>query len=118
MRALYSGAELLLFPSIEEGFGWPIVEAQACGCRVVTTQKSPMTEAGGDAAFHLPERAPVSINPAWSADAAQVVKGVLSQGEAERAESVARGLKNAARFSAEIMAQRYVVIYKELLYKA
>jgi glycosyltransferase involved in cell wall biosynthesis len=115
LRALYSSAELLLFPSLEEGFGWPIVEAQACGCRVVTTQKAPMTEAGGDAAFYLP--APDSKNPGWSEEAALLVKGVLAQGDVERAESVARGLKNAARFSPEIMAQRYVVIYKELLYK-
>jgi glycosyltransferase involved in cell wall biosynthesis len=117
LRALYSSAELLLFPSIEEGFGWPIVEAQACGCRVVTTQKAPMTEAGGDAAFYIPERPADSKNRGWSESAALVVKRVLEQDEAGRADSIARGLKNAARFSTEIMAQRYVAIYKELLYK-
>ena len=56
LAALYSGAELLLFPSLEEGFGWPIIEAQASGCRVVTTGKAPMTEVGGNAAFYLPIR--------------------------------------------------------------
>jgi glycosyltransferase involved in cell wall biosynthesis len=56
LAALYSGAELLLFPSLEEGFGWPIIEAQACNCRVVTTRKPPMTEVAGDAAISLTTR--------------------------------------------------------------
>ena len=53
LRALYSRAEALLFPSLAEGFGWPIVEAQACGCPVVTTGQPPMTEVGGDAASYI-----------------------------------------------------------------
>lgn len=117
LRALYSVAELLLFPSWEEGFGWPIVEAQACGCRVVTTGKPPMAGAGGEAAFYLPEPA-AADEDGWGASAAKAVERVLSQDDAERAEAVARGLKNAARFSAAEMAQRYVAIYRELLYKS
>ncbi|MGN0929210.1 MAG: glycosyltransferase [Alphaproteobacteria bacterium] len=39
---LYKKCKILLFPSIEEGLGIPIIEAQLCGCRVVTTDKSPM----------------------------------------------------------------------------
>ena len=35
--AAYSSAELLVFPSLAEGFGWPIAEAMACGCLVLTT---------------------------------------------------------------------------------
>ena len=79
LRALYSAAELLLFPSLEEGFGWPIVEAQACGCRVVTSQKAPMTEAGGDAAFYLPEREHGSIIHEWLDVAVPVVEQALSR---------------------------------------
>lgn len=117
LRALYSAAELLLFPSIEEGFGWPIIEAQACGCRVAVTGKPPMTEAGGEAAFYLPEpSANLDILP-WSQAAAQVVKLALGQDEAARGTMVAKGIKNAGRFSAATMAQRYVAIYRELLYK-
>jgi glycosyltransferase involved in cell wall biosynthesis len=108
LRALYSAAELLLFPSIKEGFGWPIVEAQACGCRVVTTNTPPMTETGGDAAFYT---------SGASTAAAAVVERVLAQNETERAAAISRGLENAARFSAEKMALRYVEIYRELAYK-
>ena len=117
LSALYSAAELLLFPSLEEGFGWPIVEAQACGCRVVTTRKAPMTEAGGDAAFYLPACESNGEIHGWVEKAAQVVKRALAQDDVARAEMVARGLQNAERFSATAMAQRYVAIYRELLYK-
>ena len=117
LRALYSAAELLLFPSLEEGFGWPIVEAQACGCRVATTQKTPMTEAGGDAAFYLAEQGNGCVISEWAEAAARVVRSALEQDEAGRAEMVARGLQNAERFTAAAMAQRYLAIYRELLYK-
>lgn len=40
--ALYKKCKVLLFPSLEEGLGIPIIEAQICGCRVITTNKSPM----------------------------------------------------------------------------
>lgn len=120
LRALYSAAELLLFPSIEEGFGWPVIEAQACGCRVAATGKAPLTEAGGEAMFRLPE--PPSMAEAgafaqWSRDSAAVVRGILAQDEASRAQAHVAGLANARHFSAETMAQRYVEIYEELIYK-
>lgn len=42
--SLYKKCKVLLFPSLEEGLGLPIIEAQICGCRVVTTDKRPMNE--------------------------------------------------------------------------
>jgi glycosyltransferase involved in cell wall biosynthesis len=42
LRELYRAAELLIFPSHIEGFGWPILEAQACGCAVATFRVEPM----------------------------------------------------------------------------
>ena len=49
----YSGAICLLFPSLDEGFGWPIIEAMASGCPVITTNRAPMNEIGGRAAFYI-----------------------------------------------------------------
>ncbi|WP_198660029.1 glycosyltransferase [Acidithiobacillus ferrivorans] len=69
LRALYSGAALLLFPSLQEGFGWPIVEAQACGCLVATTNRAPMTAVGGqgDIYFDVSDAcgAAAAITRAW-----------------------------------------------------
>jgi glycosyltransferase involved in cell wall biosynthesis len=50
LEALYNGAVALLFPSRFEGFGWPIVEAQAAGCPVICSDRAPLPEVAGDAA--------------------------------------------------------------------
>ncbi|MBP7184224.1 MAG: glycosyltransferase family 4 protein [Saprospiraceae bacterium] len=51
--ALYRGAEILIYPSIYEGFGMPIVESLMCGTPVIATQGGCFEEAGGNAAFYL-----------------------------------------------------------------
>ena len=53
LRAAYSLSAGLLFPSLQEGFGWPVLEAQSCGCPVFATGRKPMTELGGDAAVYF-----------------------------------------------------------------
>jgi glycosyltransferase involved in cell wall biosynthesis len=108
LAALYSGAELLLFPSLEEGFGWPIIEAQACGCRVVTTAKDPMMEVGGRAAYYLQD-------PTDAVAGAALIETLLAQDPASRAEAVHAGIENAARFSTERMVHEYLAIYREVL---
>ena len=69
LEALYNLAECLLFPSLEEGFGWPIAEAQACGCPVFASNRSPMTEVGGAFCVYFDpteaEAAARSIVAAW-----------------------------------------------------
>jgi glycosyltransferase involved in cell wall biosynthesis len=107
LAALYSRAELLLFPSIAEGFGWPVLEAMACGCRVVTSNRAPMTEVAGAAVTY--------IEPAAPSDAAAAVDAVLSESAATRREHVNQGLARAARFSQAAMADAYVNVYRHLL---
>jgi glycosyltransferase involved in cell wall biosynthesis len=53
LASLYSGALALLFPSLAEGFGWPIIEAQACGCPVITSNREPMREVAGSGALFI-----------------------------------------------------------------
>jgi len=108
LAALYSGAELLLFPSLEEGFGWPIIEAQACGCRVLTTGKDPMREVGGKAATYL-------TDPTNIAAGAAAIEEMLAQDEMRRLALVRSGLENAARFSTDRMIREYVAIYQEVV---
>ncbi len=51
MAALYSGAEALVFPSLYEGFGFPVLEAMRCGAPVITSNTSSLPELAGDAAL-------------------------------------------------------------------
>jgi glycosyltransferase involved in cell wall biosynthesis len=106
LRALYSSAELMLFPSLAEGFGWPIIEAQACGCPVVASNLAPMTEVGGDAAIY--------IDPSHSESAAMGVGGALKAGSALRFGLREAGLRNAARFSTEAMIEAYLGLYERV----
>ena len=120
LRTLYCAADLLLFPSFEEGFGWPIIEAQACGCRVVIADREPMTEIGGDAAVRFKlESAPVLEDVAMSTEstengASAVMKTLLETPE-ERLDRVQNGLRNAARFTTAQMVESYIQLYGNIL---
>ena len=102
LRALYSTAAMMLFPSLQEGFGWPILEAQACGCPVVTSNRSPMDEVGGSAAIY--------VDPENAESAAATVAGALGRVADLREASV----QNAARFSTSAMINSYMCLYKRL----
>jgi glycosyltransferase involved in cell wall biosynthesis len=101
LAALYSEAEALLFPSICEGFGWPIIEAQACGCPVFTSNRPPMTEIGGRAAAYL--------DPEDYDGAALIIRENLPNLKAMQK----AGLLNAQRFSAGRMSAGYARLYTD-----
>jgi glycosyltransferase involved in cell wall biosynthesis len=105
LAAIYSRAALLLFPSLAEGFGWPVLEAMACGCRVVTSSRAPMTEVGGAAATYVDPENPKS--------AASVVQAVLDEPDATRLTHVNEGLSRAARFNSRAMARAYLSVYHD-----
>ena len=99
LEALYSHAVALIFPSLEEGFGWPIVEAQACGCVVAVSSRPPMTEVAGNAA--------ILINPDEPSAAAELIRvGLRRPSELRSA-----GLKNVERFAPETIAEKYLEFY-------
>lgn len=102
LRALYSTATMLLFPSLYEGFGWPILEAQACGCPVATSNRAPMNEIGGSAAVYIDPK-----NPEL---AAAILNQALEKAPAMRGPS----LSNAARFRTG-MLESYLSLYQDVI---
>jgi glycosyltransferase involved in cell wall biosynthesis len=90
LPSLYRGAACLLFPSLFEGFGMPVLEAMASGCPVVCSDTTSLPEIAGDAA--------VLVNPNDPEALAAAVFQVLTDPDFRR-ELVARGLRRATAFS-------------------
>jgi glycosyltransferase involved in cell wall biosynthesis len=104
LAKLYRNAELLLFPSLYEGFGWPVVEANACGCPAVVSRIAPLIEAGGNAATLISD--PRDIN-----EAADCVIEVLRSDPFTRRNLQEAGYVNACRFSLQHMITQYLELY-------
>ena len=104
LQALYSSAIALLFPSLQEGFGWPIIEAQACGCPVFTSNDTPMTEVGGDAAVY--------VNPRQLTQAAKDVANHLNPEDLGQMKE--KGLVNVRRFQPHTMTRLYLDAYAKV----
>lgn len=116
LRALYNLASLLWFPSLAEGFGWPIVEAMACGCRVLTTAEAPMTEVGSDTIDYL-ERMPTTGNPqSWSAAAAVRIQSILNESPEVRHEKAKNALSRAGLFSRQKALAEYESAYRQIFF--
>jgi len=102
LNSAYSGASVLLFPSLAEGFGWPIAEAMASGCPVVTTNEAPMTEVGADAAIYIhAEPLNVSEKIKWAEESAKVLNDVIIMEDQERLNLIGKGVDNSRRFNTD-----------------
>lgn len=105
LPALYSGAEMLVFPSLWEGFGLPVVEAMACGTPVLTSNLSSLPEIAGDAA--------VLVDPYSVPSIVDAMKRIGSD-ELLREQLKAAGLERAKQFTWRANAQRTLQMYREL----
>ncbi|MDD5617925.1 MAG: glycosyltransferase family 1 protein, partial [Candidatus Omnitrophica bacterium] len=103
--ALYSISDLLVFPSLREGFGLPIVEAMACGCPVATSNLSSMPEVAGDAA--------VLFNPYDIDNISKAIYSVLSNAGLKE-ELVNKGYENIKRFSWEEAALEILSVFENI----
>ncbi|TDQ09994.1 glycosyltransferase [Pedobacter metabolipauper] len=112
----YSGASAFLFPSLAEGFGWPIAEAMASGTQVVTTNEDPMLEVAGAAGFRIERKPAAAADQAyWARRAAVVLQEAIGLEEPEKNRSIERGFANVQRFNLEDALDRIEQIYKAVL---
>lgn len=96
LPALYSAADLFVYPSLYEGFGLPPLEAMACGTPVITSNTSSLPEVVGDAG--------TMVNPHSVDELAQAIYKVLTD-EKLRSDMIYKGLKQAKKFTWEKTAQ-------------
>lgn len=101
--ALYSGAEVLVYPSLYEGFGLPILEAFACEIPVVTSNISSMPEVAGKAAILVNPKSTKSISD-----------GILEALEKKKI-LVSRGKAQVKKFSWENTAKKTMEVYRSLV---
>ena len=106
LPALYSHAELFVYPSLYEGFGLPVLEAMASGVPVLTSNTSSLTEITAGAALLVD---PVDVDGMKEA----MEHGLSDAGERER--RVAAGLARARSFSWERTARETIAVYEEAL---
>ncbi len=106
LPAVYTLADVFAYPSFYEGFGFPPLEAMACGTPVLSADNSSLPEVVGDAGLLLPAE---DVH-AWAEALARVLED-----EALRVTLRERGFQQAARFSWEASAQTLVRMYAGLL---
>jgi glycosyltransferase involved in cell wall biosynthesis len=106
--ALYASSDLVVFVSIYEGFGLPILEAQAVGRPVLTSNLSPMREVAGDGALLVDPLKPEDIRSGLLR---------LMQDAELRAEMVSAGFRNVRQYSASAVAMQYAEVYREVVGK-
>ena len=97
--ALYNGCEAFVFPSFSEGFGWPPIEAQACGAPVIASNLAPMPEVSGEGALFADPYSPQDF-----ANAFLTLKGNVSLREG----LIQKGIKNIERFQIDKMMRAYL----------
>lgn len=116
LKLAYQGASVLLFPSLAEGFGWPIAEAMASGCLVVTTNEAPMTEVAGHAAFLISKRPNQEEQVMrWAKESAVILDQVIGLSAGNLQEQIDLGIENAKRFNTKKTLDQVEAVYKKVL---
>jgi len=101
---LYNLAQCLIFPSLYEGFGIPILEAQACGCPVITSKTGCTPEVSGGAAL--------LVDPYNCEEIAQAIYDILNNRDL-REKLIANGLENVKNFSWSKTAEQTLQLFKK-----
>jgi glycosyltransferase involved in cell wall biosynthesis len=105
VAALYSLAEVFVWPSLYEGFGLPVVEAMACGVPVVTSNSSSLPEVAGNAALF--------VDPLSTEAIADAVLRVIEDAPL-RGELIAKGFVRASELTWRRTASSTLLVYERL----
>jgi glycosyltransferase involved in cell wall biosynthesis len=104
--ALYSAAECFLFPSFAEGFGFPVLEAMACGTPVISGDRSSLPEVVGDAGL--------LVDPGSTEAVADALRRLLGSPELGQDLS-GRGLERSRLFTWDRCAEATAAVYREVI---
>jgi len=104
LAALHSAAECFVFPSLYEGFGFPVLEAQACGTPVIASNRSSVPEVAGDGA--------ILVDPESTAALASAIEQVLTSDQT-RSDLITKGYSNLKRFAWRRCAEEMLVVLEE-----
>ncbi len=105
LRAEYCNADIVNFPSCHEGFGMPIIEGQALGRLVVTSNIEPMLTVAGNGAIICNPYSVESIREAYI----KIITGVICVDDIMK-----KGLKNVEKYRLPIVAKQYFELYKSI----
>ena len=106
LPSLYAASAIFVLPSLNEGFGLPVMEAMSCGAPVVCARSSSLPEVGGEAAEYF--------SPGEDEELAAVLDRLLAD-DARRQAMTCRGREQARRFSREDFVQRHCDVYRAVL---
>ena len=104
LNLLYNQCDAFIFPSLSEGFGWPIIEAQTCGRPVICSNIEPLPEIGGNGV--------ITANPFNEVDFANSF--LLLKDTLFRANLIQKGIENAQKFATNKMVNNYINFYKTI----
>lgn len=97
LAELYLNADIFVLPSLYEGFGLPVIEAQLAGIPVITTRAASIPEVAGNGAIFC-DGSPDSL--------AEAIQQVVNMSESDRTELIDKGITNASRFTWRNCAER------------
>ena len=103
---LYSGARVLVYPSLYEGFGLPILEAMACGCPVVCSNRSSLPEVAGDGA--------ILVNPCHVEELAEAIDRIVGD-DALRDDLIQKGFARLSLFNWQQSAKDTIKVFQKVV---
>ena len=106
LQTIYQMAEIMVYPSFFEGFGLPVLEAQASGCPVITSNISSLPEAGGEGALY--------IDPANSAEIGSAIRKIMTDSKLKE-ELIKKGTAHSMLFSDQLVAEKLMGLYQSLV---